>query len=197
MIWSFMLAGGWCMAPIVGCSVLALALLLERAFYWFLLWTWKDGQLREELLALAVDRRRAERTRDPLCRVVYGLLRHPEDPAVALGIADRALRETRRGIPVINVIAGVSCSLGLFGTVLGVSFAFSALAQAKAEDLAAALAVALNTTVLGLIVYLPAYVGSSISTMLTNRLAFEIEQSLNTVQARLRSQSVGKLTITG
>jgi len=88
------------------------------------------------------------------------------------------------------VIGGVSCSLGLFGTVLGVSLGFEALAQSKPEDLALSLAVALNTTILGLIVYLPTYVGSSVCAMLTNRLAFDIEQGLNALNVSLRSRSM-------
>lgn len=184
------------MAPIIACSVLALALLLERSFFWFLIWTRKDPALRAELEALAVDRRRAERTRDPFCQVVYGLIRHPEDPSVATAIAEKVLRQTRRGIPVLNVIAGVSCSLGLFGTVFGVSLAFEAMAASRAEDLARSLAVALNTTVLGLVVYLPVYVGSSVSGMLSNRLAFQIEQALNRVHYRIKNKSLGKLVVT-
>jgi biopolymer transport protein ExbB len=197
VIWKFMVEGGWCMAPIVLCSVLGLALLLERAWFWLGLRLRRDDALRGELLTLTVDRRRAERTRDPLCQVVLQLIRHPDDSSAALGAADRVLRETKSPLPVLNMIAGISCSLGLFGTVLGVSLAFEALAQSKAQELALALAVALNTTVLGLAVYLPVYLGSSVCQVLTNRLGFEIEQALNVVGQRLRTQSLGKVTVTG
>lgn len=191
-----MVEGGWCMAPIVGCSILGLALLIERACYWVLLRLRRDDGLRGELLTLTVDRRRAERSRDPVCQVLFQLIRHPDDPSVATGVADRLLRETRSPLPVLNMIAGVSCSLGLFGTVFGVSLAFEAMARSQANELALALAVALNTTVLGLIVYLPVYVGSSVCSTLTSRLAFEIEQSVNTVAQRLKSEAFGGVTVT-
>jgi biopolymer transport protein ExbB len=191
-----MLAGGWCMIPIIVCSILGLALLMERAWYWLVLRLGRDDELRGELLTLTIDRQKLERTRDPVCRVVAQLLKHPEDATAATSLAESVLRETKTVLPVLNMIAGVSCSLGLFGTVLGVSLAFEAMAKSQAQELALALAVALNTTVLGLVVYLPVYIGSTICNTLTSRLSFQIEQALNTVNLRLRKESLGRVTVT-
>lgn len=190
MIWKFMLEGGWCMVPIVACSVVGLALILERAWYWVGLRLRRDDGLRRDLLALDLDDARVAASGDPFCHAVHRLLKAPGDPAVATTYVESVLRETKESLPVLNIIAGVSCSLGLIGTVLGVSLAFEALARGRAEELALALSVALNTTVLGLIVYLPVYIASSVYVTLSNRLGFEIEQGLNQAQIRLRARAL-------
>ena len=40
------------MAPILVCSVVSLALLMERAFFWLVLWSHRDETLRQDMLSL-------------------------------------------------------------------------------------------------------------------------------------------------
>ncbi|MFC1708296.1 MotA/TolQ/ExbB proton channel family protein, partial [Planctomycetota bacterium] len=180
MVWEFMVSGGWPMVPILFCSVLALALLLERGFFWSVLYLNRDDSLRQELLSLRADPERAQRSADPLCQVMFALIRVPRDPTTAVSLADRVVSETRSTIPILNVIAAASTSLGLLGTVLGVALAFQRSAGSPhMSELAGALSVALNTTIFGLLVYLPTFIGSSVSQMASSRLSLQLEQGIN------------------
>jgi len=197
VIYKFVTDGGYTMIPLLVASVLCLGLILERSWHWVVLWLARDERLRAELLTLAVDRRRAEATRDPVASVLYHFIR-TQDAEMAAALAEKKLRETKRALPVVNIITTVSCSLGLFGTVIGVSMAFSTLALGRNEtELAAALSVALNTTMFGLVIYLLGYIASSVSNLLSSRMAHQIEEGLNVIQARLRTKKVGDVVLVG
>lgn len=190
MLWKFIVDGGWPMAPILACSVLALALLLERGWFWLVLRLNRDDGLRQGLLGLRFDAGRAAATRDPICQVLHRYAAKPGDPDAAVALAERIVRETRSTVPVIQVIAAVSTSLGLLGTVVGVALAFQRSAgNPSMAELVPALSIALNTTILGLLVYLPTFVGAQLSSMASSRLAFQMEQGLNALQSRLRTES--------
>jgi len=93
VVWKFMISGGWSMAPIVLCSVAAMALLLERGWFWLGMWRRKDERLREELVELRTDERRAERSGDPVCRVLAALrTRASRPPRPIASCARRARR---------------------------------------------------------------------------------------------------------
>ena len=190
MVWEFLQSGGWPMAPILVCSVVSLALLLERGWFWLVLFCHRNLDLRERILGLAFEPEEGEESKDPLCKVLFRLSESPEDPTPAVTLADRIVRETKSTVPAIHMIAAVSTSLGLLGTVVGVALAFqkSSSGSPQMNELAAALSVALNTTIFGLLVYVPAFLGATISQMASNRLSFQLEQGLNTMQSRLRAQ---------
>lgn len=66
------------------------------------------------------------------------------------------------GLNTIKIIAGIAPLLGLLGTVLGILSAFKVIAQSGLSDpslFAGGIAMALVTTVGGLIVAIPHYVG--------------------------------------
>lgn len=190
MVWRFIVAGGWPMAPILFCSVLGLALLLERAWFWSVAWLQKDSVLRRQLLSDTGDHRRARQSRDPVCQVLRRAIAEPDDPAGAVGLAERVVRETRASVPMLQVTGAVSTSLGLLGTVLGVALAFQRSAgNPTMAELVPALSIALNTTIFGLLVYLPTFIGAQLSQMASNRLAFQLEQGINAVCLQNRSMA--------
>lgn len=197
MIWDFLSGGGFSIAPIVACSVLGLALLLERAFFWLDLFVRRDARLREELSTLAVDRRRAERTRDPLCRAIYRLIRHPDEPALARGAARRLVREARAGVRAIGLFAQCARALGLVGAAVGASLALDALQWSRPEAVAGPLAAATRALAAGIAVSIPAEIGAAVFGMLADRLAFQADRTLDLVRARLKTRSVGQVTYTG
>ena len=77
---------------------------------------------------------------------------------VACGHLERERRRAARGLARIDAVSQMATSLGLFGTVLGISRAFFArgaeLGLAAPEVLASGLSTALFTTIAGLIVFL-------------------------------------------
>jgi biopolymer transport protein ExbB len=193
VLWRFLTDGGWTMAPIALCSIAALALLLERSWFWAGQWLRRDPELERDLVRLRVDAARAERTGDPVCRVLAAAIRHPEDASVPATLAERLLEESRAGVPVLHVVGGVATSLGLFGTVLGVSLAFEdTISTGRMSELTGTLSVALNTTMFGLLVFIPCFVAGSLFQLLTHRTAFRMEQAVVTVRARLRATAAAR-----
>jgi biopolymer transport protein ExbB len=164
-------AGGWLMVPILLCSVLALAIIIERL--WALrmrrvapkqlvaqLWRWiKAGQL---------DRERIEQLRDssPLGRVLAaGLvnLRHSRE-VMKESIEDtgrHVVHDLERYINALGTIAAITPLLGLLGTVIGLIEVFNVIGvkgTRSPTELAPGISKALITTVAGLIVAIPSLV---------------------------------------
>lgn len=185
-VYEFMVEGGPIMVPILGLSVIALGLSLERAVYWLRLWLARDDRLRTELRCVHLDEERVRRTADPVCRVLATYVRTPDDSFAAVAAAERLLDETQTGFSVLHFAATTSTALGLFGTVVGVSISFKAMATSSSREVMYGLAVALNTTVLGLIVFLFTTFSVTFLQSATARLRREIEDGLNEI--RIRSQ---------
>lgn len=183
---SFTLAGGeWVIYFLMGCSVLAVAVIIERA----VLLT-REGRrfrnLREGILKhLNLDRGpsrpKAAETADIAAQidsVTKIVRRHPgsanrileaglssldrgrlsvEDRVVAAGLDERRYLETR--LLVLGTLGNNAPFIGLFGTVLGVIRAFHDLAQhstaAGPEVVMRGLSEALIATAVGLFVAIP------------------------------------------
>ena len=162
--------GGEVMWPILACSVVALAVAVERiiAFVWYS--TSYRGLLH--VLKGRLDRgdtdgaRQAAAVRNgPLARTAESYLEHldltPEarDDIVGRTVSESvAVLETRlHWLSIIGVLAPM---LGLLGTVAGLVEAFNDIekagGQVQPKDLAAGIWAALLTTVFGLVVALPA-----------------------------------------
>jgi biopolymer transport protein ExbB len=126
--------GGPVMIPLVACSVLALAVVLERAWTW-----WRLGRNRdpEAVLARAAKGdwaealRLGEASRSPAARVLAAGIQH-RNPAPTLAMEAAARHELgrlRRFLPVLDTIVTLSPLLGLLGTVTGMIAAFGVMGQ--------------------------------------------------------------------
>jgi biopolymer transport protein ExbB len=126
--------GGPVMIPLVACSVLALAVVLERAWTW-----WRLGRSRdpEAVLARAAKGewtdawRLGEASRSPAARVLAAGIQH-RNPAPTLAMEAAARHEIarlRRFLPVLDTIVTLSPLLGLLGTVTGMIAAFGVMGQ--------------------------------------------------------------------
>jgi biopolymer transport protein ExbB len=72
------------------------------------------------------------------------------------------LLSLERGLETVKIIASISPLLGLLGTVIGVLFSFEAISKSGLDDpslFAEGISLALITTVGGLIVAIPNYIG--------------------------------------
>ncbi|GIX22765.1 MAG: biopolymer transporter ExbB [Gammaproteobacteria bacterium] len=181
-------AGGWIMAPILACSVLALAIVLER--YWTLrrnrvippklpeqVWAWiESGQLDEARLA-------ALRESSPLGRVLAAGLENRARPRDVLkeAIEDtgrHVAHELERFIGALGTIAAVTPLLGLLGTVLGMIQVFTVITTAGVGDpgqLAGGISQALITTAAGLSVAIPSLVFHRMLTARVDALVLDME----------------------
>lgn len=162
------------MWPLAGLSWLATLVVLERAFYWARYAARRDPALRRDALdgRASADLALAD-SRDPVASVARWFRL---DPARGRLLSERLGDESRRGIGVLEAIASLSTSLGLFGTVVGVSMSFDSMGGGKPDEVAHGLAVALYTTVAGLIVYLYCFVASAFFRHFSDRLEREMER---------------------
>ena len=127
--------GGLVMIPLGACSVLALAVVIERAVAWLRLGSLADP---DGVLARAASGRwedaisAGERSRSPVARVLAAGIRH-RNPAARLAMeaaAQDELARMRRYLPVLDTVITLSPLLGLLGTVTGMIGAFGIMAQA-------------------------------------------------------------------
>jgi biopolymer transport protein ExbB len=182
-------AGGWVMLPIIACSVVATAIVLERAWalrrrrimpdnlvssIWHL---YRSGQLTEP---------RIQEIRDgsPLGRMLAaGIVNRFHSREVmkeAIGdVGRQVVAGLERYLNSLGTIASVSPLLGLLGTVLGMIDIFAVITEAgvgHAGLLAGGIAKALITTAAGLMVAIPALMCHRFFNSKVNKLAIAMEE---------------------
>lgn len=162
-------AGGWVMLPIILCSILALAIIVER--FWTLQRKrvapgslvsdiWQQAK-RGQLDARSISELRAG---SPLGRVLAaGLININQDRQVMKESIEETGRhvvsELERYLNALGTIAAITPLLGLLGTVLGMIKVFTAISVVGTGNtgaLAGGISEALITTVAGLSVAIPA-----------------------------------------
>ncbi|HEY5654489.1 MAG TPA: MotA/TolQ/ExbB proton channel family protein [Woeseiaceae bacterium] len=165
-------AGGWLMAPIILCAVLALGIIMER--FWTLqqnkvipedltarVWGWvKNGQLDHEKI-------QSLHQGSPLGQILaVGLLNRDRDRTVMKeSIEDtgrHVVHELERYLDTLGTVAAITPLLGLLGTVIGMVKVFTAITTHGVGNpavLAGGIAEALITTAAGLTVAIPALIG--------------------------------------
>ena len=165
-------SGGWLMLPIILCSVIAAAIILER------LWTLqKNRVLPRDLTAEVWDWVRnsqlnykhiqALHDSSPLGRILAaGLInRHRDHEVIKEAIQDsgrHVVHELERYLNSLGTIAAISPLLGLLGTVFGMIQVFAAITAHGVGNpavLAGGISQALITTAAGLSVAIPALIG--------------------------------------
>jgi biopolymer transport protein ExbB len=184
-----MQAGGWLMWPILACSVIATAIVIERALtlrrgrimpdklvtrIWQL---YRQGQLTEE---------RIEEIREasPLGRMLAaGLINRDHSREVmkeAVGDAGRhVIAQLERYLNTLGTIASVTPLLGLLGTVFGMIDIFGVIMEAgtgNAAVLAGGISKALITTAAGLSVAIPTLMFHRFFDSKVGKLAIDMEE---------------------
>lgn len=188
-IYEFIQQGGPWMYPILGVSVVGLTFILERLWFWFSLTLRRDLRLRRRILH-GERPARGTRTDDPRTEVLLDLASYPEDPDLALERAMMLVRDSRTHLRILAIASGVGSSLGLFGTVVGMSRSFSGVSLSNPEVIVAGLQSALNTTILGLVVYIVCYVAHAFFSQLSVNLGQDLEEDLNTTRRALATKGV-------
>lgn len=160
-VWEVYQSGGPVMWPLLACSVLALAVILERLMFWVGFFRNRERSLAGEVLDLAsrgeweAIRERTAGSRDAVIRVlVTGILHRDYDMASAMEAeAQSQIQKMRKFMGVLDTMITVSPLLGIFGTVLGIIASFKVLGMAGLDDpraVTGGIAQALITTAAGL-----------------------------------------------
>jgi len=170
-VFEILLKGGWLMVPIVACSIIALAICIERTWFlrthklapkglmddvWVLI---KNEQLDNARLQqisehsalgriIAVGLKNAKHGRDSMKESIQE-------------VATQVVHDMERYLNGLGTIALVTPLLGLLGTVIGMIKVFSEIMQygtGNAGMLAGGISEALITTAAGLAVAIPALI---------------------------------------
>lgn len=175
------------MYPLLVCSFLAVAFIVERLIFWWqqkrrvsskeldqFLEKLRHGRLKEML-------KQGEASLDPVVRVLTASLSHGERVLHdALGLeVDRAVEKTQRGIRAIDTIITLSPLLGIFGTVTGIIQSFDLLGQTSIADpqaVSVGIAQALITTAAGLAIAMPSIIAYNSFLSQSERFAFRLEK---------------------
>ncbi len=198
-IWEFIVKGGPTMIPLGLCSVVALAVALEKL--WFLR---RKRILIPEVVAV-VENLRHEEDVDLTLKICSKYdSAFPNIIRVALEnrdldreelkelINDRGRQEVRsleRGMGVLETVAGIAPLLGLLGTVLGILDVFNVISSVgvgQAQSLAGGIAEALITTIVGLCIGIPALVAFNFFTHRAESLVLDIEEFTAGLMLRVR-----------
>ncbi len=183
------LRGGFLMHPIFIASVTAIAIALERGWFFWRIRGDVQGsfeELKEWLIKkdLRTALKIAERAPGPVGIVLREGLKHWGEGAeivqeVMAIRGEEVLRESQKGLSVLAMIASISTMLGLLGTVVGLVDAFQKVAEMKEHVSPALLAsgiwMALITTVGGLFVAIPSLIVHHFFQQKISHLAFQIE----------------------
>lgn len=181
--------GGPLMYPILLCSVLALAIFLERLWTLFRL---RRGTilLVREVESLVVKNKIDEalivcqRAATPLARILIAALRSAGRPreqikTVVEEVGSREAAPLERYLGLLGTIATISPLLGLLGTVLGMIEAFTVIATqggGTPATLGGGISKALITTAAGLTVAIPTILLHKYLTSRVDRVILEMEE---------------------
>jgi len=179
--------GGWVMWPLLGLSLVAATLIVERA--WFYAKT-NGGKSRKRLEHVAKLLRRGDHA--AVHQVVAGddtvygdavrrLLDEPPSEASAAEAIEAQRHRLERFMPTLSTIITAAPMLGILGTVLGIIGAFrlldpSGAAAPNPEDVSDEIAEALITTAAGLLI-------AVVTLFPYNALRAQIDRSLSRLEA--------------
>jgi biopolymer transport protein ExbB len=197
-------AGGWLMLPIIVCSIVAAAIIMER------LWTFQQKRvLPQDLTAQAWQWVKADQLDPEHLQILHQS--SPLGQVLAAGLANRdtsreiakesiedtgrhVVHELERYLNPLGTIAVVSPLLGLLGTVIGMVKVFAAITANGVGNpgiLAGGISEALITTAAGLTVAIPSLIGYRYLRGRVDSLVVHMEkEAMKFLEALLQHQSL-------
>jgi len=156
----FFESGGPVMVPLLFCSIIALAVTIERIFFWLTIQVRYDQNLVDEILESCRRgdwmqvREKAAGSKNYIIRIlITGILHRDYSLVKAMeSAAAEEIREMRRFMGVLDTMITVAPLLGIFGTVVGIISSFDMLGSGieHPEAVTGGIAQALITTASGL-----------------------------------------------
>jgi len=188
------LAGGPIMYPILVTAVVAVAVVGERAFFWWRESRKRDPETLEKLFAALenADFREASRlskdSQDPVIRMIWHGMNHFRSSLqgalqVAAGVE---LQKAGRFLTVMDTLVTLAPLLGLLGTVSGIFRTFISLGSATVEgatgQITGGIGEALIATMCGLAIAILALIPFNYFTRKLAQLQFELESAATNVE---------------
>ena len=184
--------GGMMMYPLVLCSLVALGVIIAKA--WAL---WVARQNAKRVVTEVGDVAREGRLEDasllafetpgPTAAILLAGLRRVSERRIREGELEQAISTTgtielgflERGLVILATIANVAPLMGFLGTVAGMILAFQSIEQAGSVDpalVAGGIKVALLTTAAGLTIAVPVNIAYNYFVTRIDRLIVDMEQ---------------------
>lgn len=207
--------GGVFMYPLVLCSLLALGVIIAKAFT-----LWKAHRKSRTLLEMVGELgvggkldeaiQIAQETPGPVAAILHSGLRRAREQSSASEDIEKAIKTTgvielgflERGLVLLATVSSVAPLLGFLGTVAGMISAFGAIAEAgqvEATLVAGGIKVALITTAAGLAIAIPVNVAYNFFVTRIDKLIADMEEGAAAVLELVwqRQQSTAGVASTG
>ncbi|HEY4415810.1 MAG TPA: MotA/TolQ/ExbB proton channel family protein [Verrucomicrobiae bacterium] len=192
IIFQFFDKGGPIMWPILISAIVAIAVVGERAFWWWRESTKRDPKKMEQVLAALENSdvpaavKIAEGSEDPVIRMVYRGLNHVHTSLqgalqLAAGIE---LKQAGRFLMVMDTLVTLAPLLGLLGTVTGLMRAFLNIGNAElsVSAVTGGIGEALIATACGLGIAIFALIPFNFFSARLTQLQFDLETAATNVE---------------
>jgi biopolymer transport protein ExbB len=197
--------GGPLMWPLLACSCIALAVVLERILFWIRFALKYDRKTISLLFDLAEKGDFEEAVRDSeksKCRICYVLRTALAHRNYGLeecleGAAMHEIEETRRGLMVLDTVITLSPLLGILGTVSGIITSFDLLGEMGLQDpkaVTGGIAEALITTAAGLTIAIISLIPYNIFIRKTEKLTASLEKTSTYFAITVQKGEENKMT---
>jgi len=191
--------GGPIMWPILIVSIIAVAVVLERVFWWTGRWMRRDPK-RIEKVFTAIETgdvteasRLSRGSRDPVLRMMWNGLNHQHASLqgalqVAAGIE---IKRAGRFLVVMDTLVTLAPLLGLLGTITGLirSFSFLGNEELAVQAVTGGIAEALIATACGLGIAIFSLIPFNFFTSRVSNLEFELQTAATNLEVMLEAQS--------
>ncbi len=198
--------GGPIMWPILIVSIVAVAVVVERVFWWLTRWMKRDPK-RIEKVFTAIENgdvgeasRLSRGSRDPVLRMMWNGLNHQHASLqgalqVAAGIE---IKRAGRFLVVMDTLVTLAPLLGLLGTITGLmkSFSFLGNEELAVQAVTGGIAEALIATACGLGIAIFALVPFNFFTSRVSNLEFELQTAATNLEVMLEAQKPRELDVT-
>lgn len=198
-MWNLFEKGGPVMYPLLLCSLVSIAIIVERAIFWIKTQQGRDWRLVSEILQLA-DKgeyeeaaRRARGTGDYIARVLLdGIAHRNYSLSEALQMrAEEEVRRMRKNLTILDTIITLAPLLGILGTVTGIIGSFRLLGEAEVTSprmASAGIAEALITTAAGLIIAITTLIPYNYFLSRAERATREMEKFASSLEITFERQ---------
>jgi biopolymer transport protein ExbB len=186
----FFLKGGPLMWPLLGCSIVAMTVIIERAIFWIKEARSRDTKVMHRVLHLVEHglyeeaKTAGEKSQDYLIRIFISSIPH-QHLSLEGALEMSALKEINRMkqyLPVLDTIITVSPLLGILGTVAGIFSSFNVLGQSailSPDTVARGIAEAIITTIAGLGIAIPTLIAYNYFCSKVEKAGTQIEAALS------------------
>jgi biopolymer transport protein ExbB len=192
IVFQFFVKGGPIMWPILISALVAVAVVGERAFWWWRESQKRDPQKLEQLLAalensdVAAATKIGESSEDPVIRMIYRGLNHVHtsfEGALQLA-AGIELKRAGRFLTVMDTLVTLAPLLGLLGTVTGLMRAFLNIGSAElsVSAVTGGIGEALIATACGLGIAIFALIPFNFFSAKLTQLQFDLETAATNVE---------------